>query len=88
MSKKTLFRKQFLRLIRRLLDYDATLSIWRFIRERQENNWLTRNYHGIEWFDGNVNPKYFTIQLRDIIRRACYIYSREERIGKEKTLSE
>ncbi|EGI65602.1 hypothetical protein G5I_05902 [Acromyrmex echinatior] len=32
-------------------------------RVRRENNWLTRNYHGIEWFDENVNPKYFTIQL-------------------------
>jgi len=43
-------------------------------RVRREN-WLTRNYHGIEWFDGNIDPKYFTIQLRNITRRACYIYN-------------
>jgi len=24
-------------------------------RVRQENNWLLRNYHGIEWFDGEAN---------------------------------
>ncbi|KYN17798.1 hypothetical protein ALC57_09902, partial [Trachymyrmex cornetzi] len=35
-------------------------------RARRENNWLTRNYHGIEWFDGDVNPIYFTIHLRAI----------------------
>ena len=24
------------------------------VRTKRENNWLTRNYHGIEWFDGDV----------------------------------
>lgn len=49
-------------------------------KARRENNWLSRNYHGIEWFDGEVNSKYFTIQLREITRQARYIYSR----GQEK----
>ncbi|KYN13605.1 hypothetical protein ALC57_14203 [Trachymyrmex cornetzi] len=50
-------------------------------RARRENNWLTRNYHGIEWFDGDVNPVYFTIHLRAITRHARYIYTR----GQEKS---
>jgi len=49
-------------------------------RVRRENNWLTRNYHGIEWFDGEANPKYFALQLREITRQARYIYTR----GQEK----
>jgi len=44
-------------------------------RVRRENNWLSRNYHGIEWFDGEANPKYFALQLREIIRQARYIQS-------------
>ncbi|KYN27441.1 hypothetical protein ALC57_03150, partial [Trachymyrmex cornetzi] len=32
-------------------------------RARRENNWLTRNYHGIEWFYGDVNATYVTIHL-------------------------
>lgn len=47
---------------------------------RQENNWLTRNHHGIEWFDGETNPKYFTSQLRQITRCVRHIYVR----GNEK----
>ncbi|KYN27633.1 hypothetical protein ALC57_02974 [Trachymyrmex cornetzi] len=50
-------------------------------RARRENNWLTRNYHGIEWFDGDVNPIYFTIHLRAITRHARHIYT----IGQEKS---
>jgi len=50
-------------------------------RVRRENNWLSRNYHGIEWFDGEGNLKYFTLQLREITRQARYIYTR----GQEKT---
>lgn len=49
-------------------------------RVRQENNWLTRNYHGIEWYDGEANPKYFTLQMREITRNTRYIYVR----GNEK----
>jgi len=49
-------------------------------RVRRENNWLSRNYHGIEWFDGEANPKYFALQLREITRQARYIYTR----GQEK----
>jgi len=51
------------------------------VRAKRENNWLTRNYHGIEWFDGDVNSTNFTIHLRDITRHARYIYTR----GQEKT---
>ena len=46
------------------------------VNSRRENNWLTRNYHGIEWFDGEVNLKHFKQHLREIIRQARYIYSR------------
>ena len=45
-------------------------------RARRENNWLSRNYHGIEWFDGEADPEYFTQQLREITRCVRYIYSR------------
>lgn len=51
-------------------------------KSRRENNWLSRNYHGIEWFDGETKQKYFAIQLREITRQARYIYSR----GQEKVL--
>lgn len=47
---------------------------------RQENNWLTRNYHGIEWFDGETNSEYFTSQLRQITKCVRHIYVR----GNEK----
>lgn len=47
---------------------------------RRQNTWLTRNYHGIEWFDGETNPKYFTLHLREIIRHSRHIYVR----GSEK----
>jgi len=39
-------------------------------RVRRENNWLSRNYHGNEWFDGEANLKYFALQLREITRQA------------------
>lgn len=47
---------------------------------RRQNTWLTRNYHGIEWFDGEANPKYFALHLREIIRHSRHIYVR----GSEK----
>jgi len=47
---------------------------------RRENNWLSRNYHDIEWFDGEINLKYLTLQLCEITRQAHYIYTR----GQEK----
>ncbi|KYN14629.1 hypothetical protein ALC57_13158 [Trachymyrmex cornetzi] len=50
-------------------------------RARLENNWLKRNYHRIEWFDGDINPIYFTIHLRAITRHVRYIYTR----GQEKS---
>lgn len=43
---------------------------------RRQNCWLSRNYHGIEWFDGKTNPKYFALQLREIIRHTRHIYVR------------
>lgn len=45
-------------------------------KSKRENNWLSRNYHGIEWFDGETDFTLFTLQLREIARRARYIYSR------------
>ncbi|XP_011870599.1 PREDICTED: uncharacterized protein LOC105563544 [Vollenhovia emeryi] len=49
-------------------------------RSRLENNWLSRNYHGIEWFDGETNLECFTLHLRRITRLARNIYTR----GREK----
>jgi len=49
-------------------------------KSRRENNWLTQNYHGIEWFDGETDEEYFTTQLREITRLVRNIYTR----GKEK----
>jgi len=31
-------------------------------RLEREKNWFLQNYHGIEWFDGEANLKYFTLQ--------------------------
>lgn len=39
-----------------------------------------RNHHGIKWFNGETSPKYFTSQLRQIIRCVRHIYVR----GNEK----
>jgi len=48
------------------------------VRARQETNWLSRNHHDIEWFDGgNQSPIFHAI----ITRQARYIYTR----GQEKT---
>jgi len=46
---------------------------------KRKNIWLTRNCHGIEWFDGHVNLIYFTIHLQDITRHARYIYRGQEK---------
>ncbi|XP_025160455.1 uncharacterized protein LOC105180994 [Harpegnathos saltator] len=35
-------------------------------KSRRINNWLSLNYHGIEWYDGETNPKYFYPRLREI----------------------
>jgi len=34
-----------------------------FVKVRWENNWLIRNYHGIEWFDGDVQKFYDTSDI-------------------------
>jgi len=47
-------------------------------RVRRENNWLSRNYQA-EWFDGETNHKYFTLQLHEIIRQARYMYQRAKK---------
>ena len=47
---------------------------------RRENYWLTRNHHGIDWFDGEDDPEYFKIELRESTRHANNIYVR----GSEK----
>src|SRR5436190_22075100 len=41
---------------------------------KRENSWLTWNYHGIDWFDGEDEPECFTSQLREITRSANNIY--------------
>jgi len=48
-------------------------------RVRWENNWLSRNYRGSEWFDGEANLKYFTLQLCKITWQARYIYITERK---------
>ena len=45
---------------------------------RRQNTWLSRNYHGIEWFDGETKPECFTQHLREIIRETRFIYCRGE----------
>jgi len=52
-------------------------------RARRENNWLSRNYHGIEWFDDKANLKYFTttLQLRELHgKHATYIPEDKKRL--------
>ncbi|EFN75574.1 hypothetical protein EAI_17598 [Harpegnathos saltator] len=34
-------------------------------KSRRINNWLSLNYHGIEWYDGETNPKYFYSRLHE-----------------------
>ena len=50
------------------------------VKSRRKNNWLSLNYHGIEWFDGETDLECFTIQLREISRQVLRIYTR----GQEK----
>lgn len=45
-------------------------------KSRKENNWLSRKYHGIEWYDGETNLERFTLYLREITREVRYIYCR------------
>ena len=45
-------------------------------KSKRENNWVTRNYHGIEWFDGETHQKCFMLHLREITRHAYRIYTR------------
>ena len=44
-------------------------------KSKRENNWLSRYYHGIEWFDGETNQKYFTSRLREITRHVGNIFT-------------
>lgn len=49
-------------------------------RFKRTNNWLTRNHHGIEWYEGIVPQDRFENLLREITRLAKSIYTR----GKDK----
>lgn len=37
-------------------------------------NWLTRNYHGIEWEDGEIDYDQIKEELVDIVARATVVY--------------
>ena len=49
---------------------------------RTQNNWLTRHFHGLEWFDGETQTRQLYAILRDIARTANTIFTR----GREKAL--
>jgi hypothetical protein len=43
---------------------------------RVENNYLSRNHHGIEWFDGDIPARQIHAKLREVARGARLIYTR------------
>ena len=43
---------------------------------RSHNNYVTRSYHGLEWFEGDVTCKQLYANLREILRRARTISTR------------
>ena len=49
---------------------------WNFLAARYkcENNWLTRNYHGINWQDGEIPYEEFEEILKSSVRGASKIY--------------
>lgn len=49
---------------------------------RSQNNFLTRFYHGLEWFEGDVTCKQVYANLRDISRVSGRIFTR----GRDKAL--
>jgi hypothetical protein len=46
----------------------------------RQNNWLTLNHHGLEWYEGDISVKKMYKNLEDICKRSNKIYVR----GKEK----
>ena len=49
---------------------------------RTQTNWLTRHFHGLEWFDGETQTRQLYAILRDIARTAHTIFTR----GREKAM--
>ena len=47
---------------------------------RRENNWLTENHHGLDFFEGDITEKALYRTLRDLTRKVRKIYVR----GKQK----
>lgn len=43
---------------------------------RQQNDWLTRNHHGIEWCDGDISVKKVYRNLEEVCRSVNRIYVR------------
>lgn len=43
---------------------------------RKQNNYLTKYYHGLEWFEGDVGLKQVYANLREISRGSRHIYTR------------
>lgn len=42
----------------------------------RQNNWLTLNHHGLDWYEGDVTLKNFYKSLQDICKQAGKIYVR------------
>ena len=53
---------------------------------KRKNNWLTQNYHGLEFTDGDVTQKVLYKSLRSILKNAQKIYVRGEE--KQKILND
>lgn len=49
---------------------------------QKQNNWLTVNFHGIEWYDGEISSIQLKKHIREIAQVADHIYVR----GREKKL--
>lgn len=49
---------------------------WNFLaaRYKSENSWLTRNYHGLDWRDGEVPYDEFENILKSSVRSANKVY--------------
>ena len=52
----------------------SSLQDWNFSAPRYkcENSWLTRNYHGINWQDGEIPYEEFEEILKSSVRGARY----------------
>lgn len=45
---------------------------------RRRNDYLTRHYHGLEWYEGDVSCKQVYANLREIARHSRFIHTRGE----------